>query len=855
MYNSSDIEKKWNKIWEETKIYNYNKKMGRNNTFVVDTPPPTVSGSLHIGHIFSYTQTDIIVRYKRMKGMNIFFPIGWDDNGLPTERRVQNYFGIKCNPNLPYDPNWKADISVAGKNKDVYEVSRKNFIEACAVLAEHDEVVFEDVFKSVGHSYDWRFKYATIDEKSRKISQRSFLDLVQKKLVYMKEMPTMWDVTFQSAVANAEIEDREMNSVFYDIQFKLEDGTLFVISTTRPELLPACIAVAANPNDTRYQKYFGKTAITPGFFTPVKVYPSDHVEMDKGTGIMMICTFGDINDVEWWRKSGLPMKQIISKNGRINDVDFGNGIFETRDPKGIENFRTLVGLNLNAARKKTIEILEAENAIVGKKDIVHAVKFYEKGDRPIEFIKSRQWFVDILSHKDALIKAGRKINWYPKHMQTRYEHWVEGINQDWCISRQRFFGVPFPLWYKIDAEGNILYDEPIFADVDVLPIDPMIDVPSGYTESQRGQKNGFIGDSDVMDTWATSALTPQIASNWTIDDTMHDNLFPSDLRAQSHDIIRTWAFYTITKSLFHEDNIPWKNITVSGFIVDPDRKKMSKSKGNVVTPGALIEKYSADAVRYWAAKAKLGADTIYDESLFQIGKKLVTKIYNAGNFVKTILDKSGVENLHFSINDIITETDKIFVKKLKNLVVISSKFMQDFEYSAALQNIEDLFWNFCDNYIELVKTRAYGDQTDTSSTKSALATLHFAYKLFLKLFAPFIPYVTEEAYREILKEQSSVHTVMWPRLEDFGNIDADDVFDKVTEILDLVRAEKSKQQKSVRAPLEYLKISVHKDYVDVIKKVIQDIAFAMNVDEAKVEIEPLTEDIISINTKISDKKI
>lgn len=852
MYNSSDIEKKWNKIWEETKIYNYNEKIGRNNTFVVDTPPPTVSGSLHIGHIFSYTQTDIIVRYKRMQGMNIFFPIGWDDNGLPTERRVQNYFGIKCNPNLPYDPNWKADISVAGKNKDVYEVSRKNFIEACAVLAEHDEVVFEDVFKSVGHSYDWRFKYATIDEKSRKISQRSFLDLVQKKLVYMKEMPTMWDVTFQSAVANAEVEDREMNSVFYDIQFKLEDGTPFVISTTRPELLPACIAVAANPNDSRYQKYFGKTAVTPGFFTPVKIYPSDHVEMDKGTGIMMICTFGDINDVEWWRQSGLPMKQIISKNGRINDVDFGNGVFKTRDPKGVENFKTLVGLNLNAARKKTIEILEAENAIVGKKDIVHAVKFYEKGDRPIEFIKSRQWFVDILSHKDALIKAGRKINWYPKHMQTRYEHWVEGINQDWCISRQRFFGVPFPLWYKIDAEGNVLYDEPIFADVDALPIDPMIDVPSGYTESQRGQKNGFIGDNDVMDTWATSALTPQIASNWTINNTMHDNLFPSDLRAQSHDIIRTWAFYTIAKSLFHEDNIPWKNITVSGFIVDPDRKKMSKSKGNVVTPGALIEKYSADAVRYWAAKAKLGADTIYDESLFQIGKKLVTKIYNAGNFVKTILDKSGVEDLHFSINDIITETDKIFVKKLKNLVTVSSKFMHDFEYSAALQNIEDLFWNFCDNYIELVKTRAYGDQTDASSTKSALATLHFAYKLFLKLFAPFIPYVTEEAYREILKEQTSVHIAMWPRLEDFGNVDADDVFDKVTEILDLVRAEKSKQQKSVRAPLEYLKISIHKDYVDMIKKVIQDIAFAMNVDEAKVEIESLIEDITSVNTKIFD---
>lgn len=853
MYNSRDIENKWNNFWEQSQIYHYNQKIDRSNTFVVDTPPPTVSGSLHIGHIFSYTQTDIIVRYKRMQGMNIFFPIGWDDNGLPTERRVQNYFGIKCNPTLPYDPLWKADLSVAGKNKTVYEVSRQNFIEACSVLALHDEVIFENTFRSVGHSYDWRLKYATIDETSRKISQTSFLDLVEKGLVYSKEMPGMWDVTFQSAVANAEIEDREMSSVFYDLEFKLEDGTPFTISTTRPELLPACIAVAAHPNDERYKNFFGKTAITPGFYAPVKIYPSEHVEMEKGTGIMMICTFGDINDVEWWKKSSLPMKQIISKNGRINDVNYGTGVFETTSAKGIENFSKIIGMTLFSARKKTIEILEEEGSVLSKKDITHAVKFYEKGDKPVEFITSRQWFIDILSHKKQLIDAGRKINWYPSHMHTRYENWVDGINQDWCISRQRFFGVPFPVWYKIDTEGNILYNNPIFPSRDQLPIDPMISVPDGYDESMRGQPNGFIADPDVMDTWATSALTPQIASKWSINDELHSNLFPCDLRAQSHDIIRTWAFYTIVKSAYHEDNLPWKNITVSGFIVDPDRKKMSKSKGNVVTPGDLIEKYSADAVRYWAAKARLGADTIYDESLFQIGKKLVTKIYNAGKFVKTILDKSEIAYQEFSPANIIMDIDLAFVTKLKSVIESSSSFMEKFEYSAALQITEDLFWNFCDNYIELVKTRAYGDETAVDETRSALATLYLTYKIFIKLFSPFIPYVTEEVFHEILNEESSVHTSSWPRLEYYENCASiENLFDQVVEILDLVRTVKSKEKKSIKTPLNYLKIIVPKHYSTHINNALTDIAFTMNAPINKSTITFSETNEVLIDTEIQN---
>lgn len=828
-YDHRITEQKWNDFWENEGIYKY--KKGENRTFSIDTPPPTVSGSLHIGHIFSYTQTDVIVRHKRMCGFNICYPIGWDDNGLPTERRVQNYFGIKCNPSIEYDPLLTYEQT---KTKEIKEVSRQNFIEACEKLVNIDEKIFENVFRSVGHSYDWSFKYSTIDSKSVQISQLSFIELFEKGLAYTKEIPTMWDITFQSAVANAEIEDRDVNGKFYDIEFETSDHEKFTIATTRPELLPACIAIVANPADERYKHLFGKTAITPAFFVPVPILPSDHVLKDKGTGIMMICTFGDIQDVEWWKKSGLPMKQIINKQGKIIDLEYGNGNFVTiNQTEAIKNYNKIKGLHVKKARSAVVEILKEYSKILGEKDISHSVKFYEKGDQPIEFIPSRQWFIDIINHKDELLEAGRKIIWHPEYMLSRYEHWVNGINQDWCISRQRFFGVPFPVWYRLDKDMKIDYEHPIIPNKDSLPVDPAVSTPNGFSNDMRGKPNGFIADLDVMDTWATSSMTPYIVSGWKRNSSIHKDISPMDMRAQSHDIIRTWAFYTILKAWFHDKTIPWKNITISGFIVDPDRKKMSKSKGNVITPGHLIEEYSADAVRYWASKAKLGNDTIFDEKVFKIGKKLINKIYNAGKFVKTILDQSEINIVSLSLSDIICDSDITLMKLINQCIQKSTEAFEKFNYSESLQITEDLFWKYCDYYVELVKKRAYDANALIEEKKSVLATLFFSFKTLLKLFAPFMPYITEESFTEFNTEnEKSIHTSKWPeQYKDFKYDElANLMFNIITEVLSEVRGIKTSYQKGMSTPIEEISFSGSRENIGILKLLSKDLSNAINVN-------------------------
>ena len=501
-FDAIAIENRCKKFWEENKVYRYDATKSREETFMVDTPPPTVSGSLHIGHIFSYTQADVIVRYQRMTGKTAFYPIGWDDNGLPTERRVQNYFNISCNPNLPYNPDFKP-THIENDKSPRQEVSRKNFIEACDILTESDEKIFENVFKNIGHSYDWDLKYTTIGNDTIKVSQESFIDLYEKGHIQSVEAPTMWDTTFHTAVAQAEVEDREVEGFFHDLKFKVQNSDAeFIIATTRPELLPACLAVVAHPDDERYKDLFGKKAIVPLFDIPVEIVPSEHAEMDKGTGIMMVCTFGDAADVAWWKASGLPIKQIVGLDGRILPHTYGEGAFVSLNAEKAKGYYDqMVGLKMKDARAKVVEFLREDGALVCEpKPIVHPVKFYEKGSQPLEFVSSRQWLVDIMNYKDELIKAGREIKWYPSHMQTRFETWVEGLNQDWCISRQRFFGVPFPVWYPVDEKGITDYDHPIFAKEERLPIDPMVDVPEGYTEDMRGKAGGFVGEKDIMDT-------------------------------------------------------------------------------------------------------------------------------------------------------------------------------------------------------------------------------------------------------------------------------------------------------------------------------------------------------------------
>jgi len=830
-YKHDEIETKWRANWEDQGVYKWDPNQPRENTFSVDTPPPTVSGSLHIGHVFSYTQTDVQARYNRMKGKNVFYPMGWDDNGLPTERRVQNVFGINCDPQQPYDANWspspaKKDL----KRSDFQNVSRKNFIEACEKLTQEDEKAFEEMWRHLALSVDWEQQYATIDPHCQKVSQLSFLDLVEKGYVYQTESPTMWDVDFQTAVAQAEIEDRERPGAYHDIKFDVEEGGEFVISTTRPELLPACIAVVAHPDDERYKPFFGKHAITPLFKAKVPILPAEHADPEKGTGILMVCTFGDVNDVDWWKQSDLPLKQIVGRNGCLVDVEWGEAPFVTEDAKlAQENYNILTESFIKKAQKQIVELLQNDGALVKEPEAIsHPVKFYEKGDSPIEFIPTRQWFIKILDHKKELLAQGDKIEWHPSFMKSRYDNWVEGLNQDWCISRQRYFGVPFPVWYPLNASGEPNYDAPIYASKDQLPCDPQIDVPAGFSEDQRNQANGFMADPDVMDTWATSSLTPQLMSNWTLDDTKHASVFPYDIRPQSHEIIRTWAFYTIAKAWMHEGQIPWKHVAISGWVLDPDRKKMSKSKGNVVTPTHLLEEFSADAVRYWATKAKLGADTAFDEGVFGIGKKLVTKLFNASKFV--MMQIAEAENL--SVNDITEPIDSAQVAELREAIEFSTKAFDKLDYAAVLEKAEASFWKFCDHYIELVKVRAYREENEAKK-RSAQAALEYSLKTYLRLLAPFIPYITDEVWSwRFAGESASIHRAAWPALSETDSLDKEPVstLDLAIDILSEVRGAKTQAQKGMKHPVETLEVILPKAELTVFKTIEEDCIRAGSIE-------------------------
>ncbi len=820
--NISEVENRCKEYWQQTGVYRYNPDKSREQTFIVDTPPPTVSGSLHIGHIFSYTQTDVISRYQRMKGKTVLYPIGWDDNGLPTERRVQNYYNISCDPTLPYDNNFKPE-HIENNKSPVKEISRKNFIEACEELTGSDEGIFENVFKNIGHSYDWNIKYSTISPSSIKVSQESFIDLYKKGEVLQVESPTMWDVTFQSAVAQAEIEDRETAGFFHDIKFKIE-GTdeSVVIATTRPEFLPACIAIVAHPDDERYQRFFGKKVIIPLFGSKVDIIASEHAEKDKGTGIMMVCTFGDAADVQWWKQSGLPLKQIIGLDGCLLDVKFGQEPFTSENPsRANEYYQQLVGLTTKQAREKIVSFLRESGDLASEpRPITHAVKFYEKGNRPLEFVTSRQWFVKLQDKKQQMIEAGRQIKWKPEHMQIRYEEWVKGLNQDWCISRQRFFGVPFPVWYRLDDKGQPIYDNPIIADLNQLPVDPMVDTPKGFTSDMRGKPNGFIGDKDVMDTWATSALTPQIV----LDKVQNKKIaLPFDIRPQAHDIIRTWAFYTIAKSLIHVHTIPWKEVLISGFILDPDRKKMSKSKGNVVTPQHLIDSYGADSVRYWASRAHLGVDTAFEEQVMAQGKKLVTKIFNASKFVFQIFERGNLKNQENYQKYITSKLDLSWMNKLSQMLQTASKSLEEYDYASALDVVEKRFWDFCDNYLEIVKKRAYSEDSD-----SAIASLITTIDVFLKAFAPFCPFITEEVYqvRPWAQANGSIHATLWPKLEDVFSSDiqsSDNLYDYISFITAEIRKAKTKENASQRTGIDQITLSAPENIQSLIKPCLIDI--------------------------------
>ena len=750
-----NVEPKWIAAWDQNGTYAFDRSATRDNVFSIDTPPPTVSGSLHMGHVFSYTHTDTVARFWRMRGKSVFYPMGWDDNGLPTERRVQNYYGVSCDASVAYVANFQPPFrGDPPKDHRAVPISRPNFIELCEELTAEDEKIFEDLFRRLGLSVDWSLLYTTIEDRSRRASQRGFLRNLARGEAYTQEAPTLWDVDFRTAVAQAELEDRDRPGAYHTIAFHKSDGSGDVlIDTTRPELLPACVALVAHPDDPRYQPLFGKTVRTPLFNVEVPVFAHPLAQIDKGTGIAMCCTFGDLTDVIWWRELQLSMRAIISRDGRIV-TEAPSGLI---DPAGLAHYASLVGKSAKQAQTAIAEMLTASGEMIGEpRAITHPVKFYEKGDRPLEIVTSRQWYIrnggrDV-ALRDALLARGAGLHWLPDHMRHRYSNWVEGLNGDWLVSRQRWFGVPVPVWYPLDAQGETLHDSPIVPDESLLPIDPSTDAPAGYTEAQRGQPGGFIGDPDVMDTWATSSLTPQIAGKWQDDNDLFDRVFPFDVRPQGHDIIRTWLFSTMVRSHFEHDVAPWSHVALSGWILDPDRKKMSKSKGNVVTPSDLFDSYGSDAVRYWAVGARPGVDTAFSEDQMKVGRKLATKLLNVSKFVLGIGE----------VADDVVPTEAIDVAMLHRLAGVveeATKAFEEFDYARVLERTEEFFWWFCDDYVELVKTRGYLSHTEEGAM-SARAALRRALSTLQRLLAPLLPFVTEEVWS--WWQSGSVHQSQWP---------------------------------------------------------------------------------------------
>jgi len=844
-FDGSAAERRWDQTWEQAGIYHYDPTRGREETFVVDTPPPTVSGSLHVGHVFSYTHTDVIVRYQRMRGKNIFYPIGWDDNGVPTERRVQNLFHVRCDPTLPRNPDLGLEPATSKlRKKPPRVISRPDFIDLCQRVTREDEQAFLELWKRVGLSVDWRTEYTTIDSRSRRLSQLSFLDLSLKGHVYTSDAPFMWDVDFQMAVSQAEVEDRLKAGAYHDIEFGVQGSERrFVISTTRPELLPACVGVTAHPDDERYRDLFGKQAITPLFHVPVPIFPSDKADPEKGTGILMVCTFGDQTDVEWWRDEGLCLRQLVGRNGRLVAVAFGSEDFPSQAPEQANrSYEQLVGLPLARARKKITQLLtDPQASATGRgaplqgepRPIEHAVRYYEKGDSPLEYLPTRQWFVRLLDKKPQLLAKGAEIAWHPAHMQTRFRDWTENLGLDWCISRQRYFGVPIPVWYPLGEDGEPDFDHPIVAAAEQLPVDPMTDAPQGYDAAQRGKRGGFVGESDIFDTWFTSSLSPQIGSGWRLDPERHARLFPADIRPQSHEIIRTWAFYTIAKALLHEDTVPWHHVVVSGWILDPDRKKMSKSVGNVVTPMHLLDQYTADAVRYWAASARLGVDTAFDEKVFKVGKRLVTKLWNAGKFV---LSQSAEGH------PVSREVDRAFLAELGALVERATRDFEAFEFAKVLQETESFFWSrFTDTYLELVKSRARSEQ-DAEGRGSAVAALRLGLRVLLRLFAPFLPYITEEVWSWAFAEETAqpfVHTAPWPTREELALAGAPEdpgSFDLAVAALAAINKAKADASVSMAREVEQLRLQGHAADLARLAPVLADVLAAARCHAHQLEV-------------------
>ncbi|MGZ4676587.1 MAG: valine--tRNA ligase [Acidimicrobiia bacterium] len=824
------LEEKWGARWEADRTFVFDRSKSREQIFAIDTPPPTVSGSLHMGSVFGYAQTDTIARQRRMLGFELFYPMGWDDNGLATERRVQNYYGVRCDPSLPVDPDFTPP---AKPEKREIPIARGNFVDLCDALVVEDEKKFEELWRRLGLSVDWSMTYTTIGEVSRRASQRGFLRMLARGEAYSAEAPTLWDVDDRTAVAQAELEDRELAGAYHALTFHGSDGAAdILIETTRPELLPACVALVAHPDDARYADCFGQTVRTPLFGVPVPVVAHHLADPEKGSGIAMICTFGDTTDVVWWRELQLPLRNVVGRDGRIvgTDPDWGADVAS----RASSYYAELAGKTVKQAQQRIVELLAETGELVGEpKPITHPVKFYERGSRPLEIVTSRQWYYRNGGRDEelraAFLRRGDELQWHPPHMKQRYDSWVEGLNTDWLISRQRFFGVPIPVWYPLDASGEPRWDAPLTPSEAELPVDPASSVPAGYTEDQRSAPGGFIADPDVMDTWATSSLTPQIATRWEDDPDLFARTFPMDLRPQGPEIIRTWLFDTIVRAHFEHGTLPWRDTTINGWVLDPDRKKMSKSKGNVVTPMPLLEQHGSDAIRYWAASGRPGTDTAVDEGQMKVGRRLAIKLLNVSKFVLGVMGEAPSGGVTAPI-------DASMLDALRATVRDCTDAFATYDYARALERVERFFWDFCDDYVELVKHRAYGDAGDPAAM-SARAALSVALATLQRLFAPFLVYVTEEVWS--WWQTGSVHRAAWPTVDEIDAVvDARGdprVFVVAAATLSAIRKAKSDGKVSMRAGVDRVVVHDTAERLDALQGALADVRNAGVVGELVTE--------------------
>ncbi|MFH2028243.1 MAG: valine--tRNA ligase [Nanoarchaeota archaeon] len=755
-YEPKDSEPRWRRFWEKENIFSFDKKDKKKEVYSVDTPPPTVSGKMHLGHAFSYSQQDFMVRFKRMMGKNVFYPFGTDNNGVATERLIEKIKKVKA------------------KNMD-----RDDFVKLCLETVK-EELIPKYIadMKRLGLSCDFNIFYDTIDPHSQKISQKSFIDLYKKGREYRKDAPTMWCPKCETGISQVECQDKELDSFFNDIVFKVKEDKKeqeLIISTTRPELIPACVAIFYHPDDIRYQKLKGKKAKVPLFDFEVPILEDERANPEKGTGIVMCCTFGDQTDMEWQKAHDLPIKLAISPDGKMT-----------------ESAGKYNNMSIPEARKSITEDLKEAKLLISQKPIKHAVNVHERCGTEIEFLKAKQWFIRYLDLKEDMLRWGKELNWFPEFMKHRYDHWVKGLQWDWMISRQRYFGVPFPVWYCRSC------DEVILADEKDLPVDPLKDKPK-IKECPKCKSKEFIPEKDIMDTWATSSLTPQIAAGLVPE--MYDRIYPMSLRPQAHDIITFWLFNTVVKSRLHNNINPWKDCAISGHALDPKGKKMSKSLGNVIEPQVMIEKYSADCLRFWAAGSKLGEDLPFQEKDLVTGQKFVTKLWNASKFAIMHL-----EDYKNNKPKQLETIDKWILSKLSRLIGSSTETFEKYEYNKTKLEVENFFWHdFCDDYLEIIKDRLYNpDLRGKEARLSAQYGLYTTLSSILKMMAPIMPYITEEIYQlhfSKKEDKKSIHISEWPSIDEVDK-KAEQTGELVVYAVQKARQAKSEKNLSLKSPLK-----------------------------------------------------